>query len=350
MRRVRGLQRIISVARRIDVARSLQGWHFCSVPRLGGHAEVGDLTRAVRSARNRITLAHQGENSVRYNASECWGLTEAQLLDFYRIERSLANRLMVAPRAERLKLYGQVYDELFSRVPYHPMLVRKRSSLQQASDVAIQMSFLRRFVRSDMSVLEIGAGDCAVSVELARIAKVVYALDVSDVITGTANMPNNLKLILSDGISVPLPCKSVDVAYSNQLMEHLHPEDAREQLANIVTVLKPGGRYICVTPSRLGGPNDVSRFFDDTATCFHLREYTYSELSDLFRESGFDRVEAYLGHRVKGIYLRLPLAAIRFFEGRAEGMTRFCSYEDRQRIMDRLPYRQLRDIRIAGIK
>jgi SAM-dependent methyltransferase len=272
------------------------------------------------------------------------------LTEFYRIERSLAKKLSEAPRSERLQLYRELYNELFERIPYHPMLVYKQSALQKASDVAMQMRFLRRFVRADMSVLEIGAGDCTLSVELTNVAKMVYALDVSDVITGGQIAPRNLELILSDGTSVPLPRNSVDVAYSNQLIEHLHPEDAREQLSNILAVLKPRGRYICVTPSRLAGPHDVSRFFDETATCFHLKEYTYSELSHLFLKTGFHRVEAYLGYQTKGIYVRLPLAAIRFIERRAESMTRFSSYEDRQRIMNLLPYRQLRDIRVAGVK
>jgi hypothetical protein len=142
----------------------------------------------------------------------------------------------------------------------------------------------------------------------------------------------------------------VDLAYSNQVIEHLHPDDAAEQLSNILAVLKQGGRYICITPSRLDGPHDVSRFFDDTATCFHLKEYTHSELRNLFLRVGFQRVDAYAGYQRKGIYLRIPFAAMLFLEQRAEAMTRFRPYNERQRIMNRLQYRQLRDIRIAGVK
>jgi hypothetical protein len=32
-------------------------------------------------------------------------------------------------------------------------------------------------------------------------------------------------------------------------MEHLHPEDAFEQLRNIIRALAPGGRYVCITPT-----------------------------------------------------------------------------------------------------
>jgi SAM-dependent methyltransferase len=287
---------------------------------------------------------------MRYNAAECWGLTQAQLAEFYLLEKSLAKRLRESPRTERLKLYGEVYNELFDRLPYHPMVVRKKSESQRALDVGMQVRFLRRFLRADTDVLEIGAGDCAVAVELASMARKVYALDVSEVISGGQVMPGNVERMLSDGTSIPLPPDSVDVAYSNQLMEHLHPDDAREQLSNIARVLKRGGRYVCVTPSRLAGPHDVSRFFDDAATGFHLREYTYSELGSLFLAVGFRRVEAYLGQGRTGLYVRLPLAVIRLLEQRAAFVTRLSCYEERQRFMNRLPYLSLRSVRIVGVK
>ena len=63
-------------------------------------------------------------------------------------------------------------------------------------------------------------------------------------------------------------------------MEHLHPDDALEQLQNIYSALVPGGIYLCITPNRLSGPQDVSRDFDMVATGFHLKEYTISELSN----------------------------------------------------------------------
>jgi hypothetical protein len=74
------------------------------------------------------------------------------------------------------------------------------------------------------------------------------------------------------------------------LMEHLHPDDAMEQLRSIADALRPGGRYICITPNRLTGPHDISAGFDDEARGFHLREYTYRELACAFRRAGFRRV------------------------------------------------------------
>jgi hypothetical protein len=55
--------------------------------------------------------------------------------------------------------------------------------------------------------------------------------------------------------------------------------------------------YICITPNRLNGPHDISRYFDPVATGFHLKEYTVTELSDLFKSVGFSKVQVLLGRR-----------------------------------------------------
>jgi SAM-dependent methyltransferase len=163
-------------------------------------------------------------------------------------------------------------------------------------------------VRPETTLLEIGPGDCALSIALAAQLRQVYGLDVSEEITRRLSLPSNFQLILSDGTSVPLPPDSVDVAYSNQLMEHLHPDDALEQLEGIWRALRPGGVYICLTPNRLSGPHDISEHFDSVATGFHLKEYTIGELSQLFRKVGFRKVQTLLGRR--GVCVPAPVAPV----------------------------------------
>jgi SAM-dependent methyltransferase len=71
------------------------------------------------------------------------------------------------------------------------------------------------------------------------------------------------------------------------VMEHLHPDDALDQMKSVVHVLKPGGRYIFSTTHRFQGPDDISRHFDNVASGFHLHEYTFRELRGLARDAGF---------------------------------------------------------------
>ena len=56
-------------------------------------------------------------------------------------------------------------------------------------------------------------------------------------ISRNQDRPANASLVLSDGSSVPVLPDSVDGAYSRQLMEHLHPDDAMDQLANLPRAL-----------------------------------------------------------------------------------------------------------------
>lgn len=233
--------------------------------------------------------------------------TPEELKEHYLVERELADRLRRADRADRAGLYGILYDELFRRLPRHPQLVRKQNAEARAKAVALRLLFVGRFLRPDTVFIEIGAGDASLSREVAKRVRKCYALDVSREILDLAGAPN-LEPILSDGCSVPVPRGSVTLAYSFQLMEHIHPDDAVEQLRNIFAALAPGGTYLCVTPNRLNGPHDISRFFDDAATGFHLKEYTLTELAKLFRAVGFSRIVPYvcLSHR----YLPVPLAAL----------------------------------------
>jgi SAM-dependent methyltransferase len=226
------------------------------------------------------------------------------LLRHYAIECELADRLRAAAPAERKELYRRVYDELFSRVSDHPQNARKHDPTLQAARTARQLRFLDRFLKPDSVYLEVGPGDCHLARTIALRVGRVYAVDVSELIAGTDDPPANFRLIVSDGVTIDVPPGSVHVAYSNQLMEHLHPDDASEQLGEIYRALAPGGVYVCVTPHRYSGPHDISQYFDAEARGFHLKEYSYRELRDLFRAAGFVRTSPWGG--CKGRFLRLP--------------------------------------------
>jgi SAM-dependent methyltransferase len=230
--------------------------------------------------------------------------TIEQLRTHYEIEKDLASRLKNASRQDRRDLYSSLYDEMYQRVPLHPQLTQKSSLQQMQRAVAGKIQLIKPFLGKDITFLEVGPGDCALSFEVAKYVKQVYAVDVSDEITKNIDQPPNFDLVLSDGSSIPLPPNCVNVAYSNQLMEHLHPEDAFEQLESIYHALAPGGVYICITPNRLSGPHDISKYFDEVATGFHLKEYTTLELRSLLQQVGFSQVKVYIG--AAGKYLNIP--------------------------------------------
>ncbi|MUL38750.1 SAM-dependent methyltransferase [Gloeocapsopsis sp. AAB1 = 1H9] len=238
--------------------------------------------------------------------------TFEQVKKHYEIEKELASKLLNSNREDRQHLYTVLYDQLFKQVPHHPQLIRKADCKASAKEVDRKMRLIVKYLRDDSTFLEVGPGDCMLSLEVAKRVKKVYAVDVSQEITKNSILPQNFELIIYDGCTIPVTANTVTVAYSNQLMEHLHPEDAFDQLRSIYKLLAPGGVYICITPNRLTGPHDVSKYFDEVATGFHLKEYTHTDLSSLFASVGFSKMTAYIGG--KGIYLRFPLFLIKGLE------------------------------------
>lgn len=230
--------------------------------------------------------------------------TREQLRQHYEVERELSDRLRQATPAQRRLLYGTVYKELRARVPLHPMHTRQTSPEERAQAVRDELLILSPFLRPSTVFLEVGPGDYALATAVAARVVRVLAVDVSDEILCARALPENVRPVLSDGSSILVEPGSVDVAYSNQMMEHVHPDDALEQLRQLYAALKRGGVYICITPHRLTGPHDISGAFDVEASGLHLKEYTAGELAALFRAVGFTRVRCLFGGR--GRFVQLP--------------------------------------------
>ncbi len=267
--------------------------------------------------------------------------TIPQLREHYEIEKELASRLRSARKEERKRLYASLYDELYKRVPNHPQLTRKTDSKDSRERVARQMRFLNDFLRPETIFLEVGSGDCGLALEIAGHVRKVYALDVSREITRNPDYPSNFELIISDGCSIPVPENSVTIAYSDQLLEHLHPDDTMEQLQNTYRALAPGGLSICITPNRLSGPHDISKYFDKVATGFHLKEYTNTELINIYHKIGFSRVYIYSGGRKVPHSYPVKLCEI---------LLAILPYSLRKRIIPRLAFDAFSYIVIAGEK
>ena len=273
------------------------------------------------------------------------GRTPERLAAHYRAERALADRIRAARTLEeRRAIFATMYDELFAQVPDHPRLASKGAgSDARARDVAWTMTQLRPYLFAGCTVLEVGAGDCALSARASKLAATVYAVDIS-FNAQQAVLPANVVQVATDGTSIDVPAGSVDVAVSDQVMEHLHPDDARAQLAGIFRALKPGGVYVCITPNRHYGPSDISAYFEDEPRGFHLREYSLADLQEVLRGAGFRRFEAWVGAR--GRFVRVPAFAVRA----AESLVGAMPGAARRWLGDRRVVRAILGLRVAAIK
>lgn len=256
----------------------------------------------------------------------------------YEYERAAAQRLMNASREERRRLYAEVYNELFERFPDHPELQCPSEILQQR--VRQQAERITPLCNSETVLLEIGAGDCHFARAIAPFVKRVYALEVTPLKLHAEELPANLEFKLFDGFDFPIDDESIDLAYSNQVLEHLHPEDALYHLKEVYRVLRSPGRYVCITPYRFIGPHDTSKFFTEVASGLHLKEYTYRELFQAMRQVGFKKASV-LAHRPTPLWLVLTV----------ELLLKTLPSQRRRRFIQRLRYPNLRgSIAMIGYK
>jgi SAM-dependent methyltransferase len=148
----------------------------------------------------------------------------------FELERKLAKSIWDASADVRLSLYNKVYDELYSKFP-HLLKVNNSSTHLK------QLSFLKQFLKSETTFVEIGPGDCQLAKTVARYVNRVFAIDVSKQ-NWTAECPSNFQFILFDGCDINLPPQTVDLVYTNHVIEHLHPEDAFSQIQSAFKALR----------------------------------------------------------------------------------------------------------------
>lgn len=223
--------------------------------------------------------------------------TLEQIRRHYEVEKELAARLLRSTREQRPNLFREMYGELFAKVPDHPRLVRRDQAASSEQAVASQMTLLRGQLAGVQRFLEFAPGDCRLAFEVCRHVDQVCAVDISDQSGEVKATPCNFELIVYDGYQLAVPDHSIDLVFSYQFIEHLHPDDVALHFQMVKRVLKPGGAYVFSTPHRFSGPHDISAHFSDTPQGFHLKEWTYGEMGALLHSVGFTAWHAYRSGR-----------------------------------------------------
>jgi SAM-dependent methyltransferase len=234
--------------------------------------------------------------------------TPERLRHHYEVEKEIADRLKAArDPVARARIFATMYDELFERVPDHPRLTVQRDPEAERRQVERLLVILGPHLKPDIEYVEFGAGSCALAFTVAPRVRRVRVVEIADQIPASVARPENFELVLYDGFTLDLPEGTADVVFSEQFVEHLHPDDAERHFALVHRILRPGGRYLLRTPERWTGPHDISRWFSDAPRGFHLREWSYADLVRTARGAGYRAQHAYWTGR--GQCLRWPLPA-----------------------------------------
>ena len=213
---------------------------------------------------------------------------------------------------ERGKLYYKLYNDFFKQLPNHPLVLRSKNKRALEHRINRTIQFLHPYINASTKFIEIGAGDCNLAVRLSNYVEKIVAVDVSEeIMPDYNNTPENVKLHISnDGTSLPSETNYFNVAYSNQLLEHFHPEDVKKHLSNVNKVLCINGCYLFQTPHKYFGPHDVSVYFHNKPIGFHLKEYCNYELYFLLREAGFRKINLITGIKKHRILLPIIIPSL----------------------------------------
>jgi 2-polyprenyl-3-methyl-5-hydroxy-6-metoxy-1,4-benzoquinol methylase len=211
----------------------------------------------------------------------------------FLLERELAKKLLHTTVNERKTAYKKLYSEFFDKFP--------KASYDSIGNITHkiewQMKFLKPFLHQNSFFVEIGAGNCLLSLEVSKKVKQVVAYEVAESVPHIDNIPQNFCLKVFDGVDFHELDNSIDLVYSNDVFEHLHIEDTFHHVNQYYKMLNKGGKLVIVTPNSLTGPHDISRNFSTKPEGFHMKEYTYLELREILVSNGFRKIKAFAGHK-----------------------------------------------------
>lgn len=225
-----------------------------------------------------------------------WDMAQEHLA----LETRLARELRESKPAERAEVFERCYNELYASLPW-------LASTGAEPSVGVWRDLLGP---PPQHVYEVGSGSGKLAMALATSGYSIEATDISEERGGDRPEVPGLTWSVTDGIALSQFALAApyDAVISDQLLEHLHPDDVVSHMREAHAILKPGGRYILRTPHQYTGPHDMSRLFGyNEAVGMHLHEYTNSELRAALKDAGFSRVMC--GAYVPGPTKRAAVAA-----------------------------------------
>jgi len=246
-------------------------------------------------------LEPRGEDLVlrykaNYGIADDVVITEAMILQHWTLEKRLRHDLLASTPENRWEVFEKAYDELYADMSW---LTELTDSGSIAGERVIAYRLWEQLIGSPpQKIYEIGAGrgdligylaqcgfECR-GTEITRERGKKWVDDAAGISWGTSDG------IHLDRFEAP---DTYDVLISNQVVEHMHPDDILDHFKATHAILKPGGRYIFSTPHRAAGPTDITGIFGyDDLMAMHLREYNYAELKQLLLQAGYRHIYSVL--------------------------------------------------------
>lgn len=217
-------------------------------------------------------------------------ITYEMVLFHWNLERELTKRILESAQDERWFVTEKCYTQLYESIPWvQEVEPAPAGSLEQRYAL-----WSKLLCPAPKRIYEIGSGQGELIRYLASIGHFCKGTEITCE-RGEKWTPTHQHLQWGNTDGVHLSDfeteETYDCVISDQVVEHIHPDDIQTHFHHAYRILKQGGCYIFATPHRYFGPADISRIFDsEIAQGMHLREYTFCELYKIMRKAGFFRV------------------------------------------------------------
>jgi len=232
-------------------------------------------------------LSSEGDILRRYRAM--FGLGEeigvAQIRRHADLEGRLTDELLASGEDGRAETFFAAYSKLYSELPW-----------LAGTGTHSGAEFWARLLRPGSSVYEIGSGAGYLINFLAARGHACFSAELAPAREAAARTGDNgVTFVATDGVRLSHFAEenAFDYVLSDQVVEHLHPDDIQTHFDEARKILKPGGEYIVRVPYAPLGPCDLSRVFGlDKAVFMHLHEMRWNEIANVAHRAGFADIKA----------------------------------------------------------
>jgi SAM-dependent methyltransferase len=239
-----------------------------------------------------VTTQAVHQYKANYGLTDAHMITQEMVALHVETETGYRERLLRTTTEERTRVFEQCYTDLYQRFPW------LNDSYESIDRTPEYVAWGQIIGAPPQSVYEIGSGDAGLARYLVGLGHHVTATEITEE-RGRVFGPDIARLAwkATDGVHLSryVGQGSFDVAISNQVIEHLHPDDVYTHLREAHMILKSNGRYLMSTPHRHIGPSDIGRVIGANALVgMHLKEYSYTDIEALAYDAGFARIKAVL--------------------------------------------------------
>ena len=230
-----------------------------------------------------------------YNIPVDANITEEMILAHWELKKRLTKELLACNPENRWEVFERCYSTLYGELWWLNKFIGAGSTLPPSQRYK---NLVELIGQPPKKIYEIGSGKGEMMTYLASCGFECRATEITrERGKNVYQSISNLSWGISNGVHLERfeAPNSYDVVVSDQVIEHLHPDDLYEHFKGVLSILSTGGRYFFATPHRHMGPSDISKIFKcDKPMGMHLKEYTYRELKEMLERAGFKDISAVL--------------------------------------------------------